>query len=245
VSIVSEVIPATWDSPAQIVTIEGNNNNRVCNGIYELGNPAIIGYGLLPDGPAAVYSCGKTAHTHGSECNDETGASICPIPVHSHNEQCRTKQLQFTDGSVSVDISLTNAVYVPENLELRAELIQKETSSYESTVAILEKALQEENYSLQDAVFCRLELTADGKPYQLPCGVQAQVQIAFPSPVLMSEEQETETQLYTHMLETKKTTGQIFDVNYEGRDGGITALYFSAYRLSEATVALATVADCK
>ena len=48
VGIVAELIPATEEEPAKIKTIEGNANDEVAYVTYELDDPAIIGYGVIP-----------------------------------------------------------------------------------------------------------------------------------------------------------------------------------------------------
>jgi len=242
--IVVKVTPGTRGKAAGIVTIEGNNNNRVCHETYDLDNPAIIGYGLIPNGPASVYPCGQMVHVHGSDCRDEAGNITCWTQEHMHDEACRCRQLRFADSSVSVEITLTNAVCVPENLNLRAVLIQQENEqSYAAMKATLEDLLSEGAYSVKDAVFCRLELTAGGKPYPLHAGVQAQVHITFPSPVLASGDATEHTLLHTVMLNGGEPKGKLFDVDYEGRDGGLTDLYFSADRVSAFAVALSLVEE--
>ena len=50
VGIVAELIPANGGETAKIRTIEGNKRDKVTYATYELDDPAIIGYGLIPFG---------------------------------------------------------------------------------------------------------------------------------------------------------------------------------------------------
>lgn len=50
VGFVAQVIPATGETPAQIVTIEGNSSEQVEFNTYELPDTTIIGYGEMPVG---------------------------------------------------------------------------------------------------------------------------------------------------------------------------------------------------
>ena len=175
VAIVAEVIPATPDKPAELITIEGNRNDAVCCETRSLDDPRIIGYGMLPDGPAAIYACGLDAHTHDSGCYDEEGTILCRLQEHTHDEICRSRKLVYADEEISLDITLSNAVYLPEDLSLQAELIRdQETPAYGEMAAAVDR--------MEQTVFCCMALCADGEPFQLPVGVQAHVQISFAKP---------------------------------------------------------------
>ncbi len=50
VGLVAELIPATEETPAMLKTIEGNSSDMVTYRIYEMDDPAIIGYGAVPAG---------------------------------------------------------------------------------------------------------------------------------------------------------------------------------------------------
>ncbi|MBQ8621565.1 MAG: Cna B-type domain-containing protein [Oscillospiraceae bacterium] len=56
VGFVTEMIPATEESTAQIKTIEGNASNQVSRVTYEHNDPAIIGYGVMPEGNITILT---------------------------------------------------------------------------------------------------------------------------------------------------------------------------------------------
>lgn len=244
VGIVAEVIPATREEPAKIVTIEGNHNDCVCYETRDLEDPKIIGYGLLPDGPAATYSCGQKMHTHEAACYDEEQTLICPEQEHIHDGICRSRNLQFEDETVRVDITLTNAVYVPENLSLKVTLIPEDRVSPNGTMMIAAAdAMAAHSAELEEVRFCRMELLADGQPYQLPVGVQADVQISFAQPVFTAEAVSNAAQLHTFMLvkdaQKQYRAEAVFEDGYETAEDGITGLYFSSGHISAFALALA------
>lgn len=63
VGLVAEVIPATYNTPAQIRTIEGNSDNTVQYVTYELSDASIVGYGVLPQGPVRRLSSSGADYT--------------------------------------------------------------------------------------------------------------------------------------------------------------------------------------
>ena len=63
VGIITEVIPGTEASPAQIKTIEGNSSNAVSNVTYDLTDVAIIGYAAMPTGNTVILTHRGTDYT--------------------------------------------------------------------------------------------------------------------------------------------------------------------------------------
>jgi len=259
VGIVTEVIPSTREEPAKITTIEGNKYNSVCESTYYLDDLRILGYGILPDGPAAVYSCGLEAHTHDMDYYSPENNVVCQLQEHVHNELCRSKDLQYIDESVRVDIILNNAVYVPENLSLNCTLVSagEELSDNEMVTAVAD-AVSKYSHSVEDIQLFRMELLADGYPYQLPTGVYADVQVSFTQPVFTAEEIADAEKFYTLVLaenEPNMDTGdqtiadssttksyqavEAFIDNYEYTTDGLTRLYFATNRICEFAVILA------
>lgn len=257
VGIVTEVIPGTREEPTRMVTIEGNYDDRVCYVTRRLDDPIILGYGQLPDGPAAVYSCGREAHSHDETCFDEEGNLCCPTPIHIHNETCRSRKLQFADETLQVEVTLTNAVYVPENLSLRAEPVsQADDPLCAAMLPDVEKTLSADSRTVTDARFFRLKLTAAGQPYELPLGVQAQVQISFAEPVFGPVTELDAPQLYTAaMLEApakaEDDAYQPYDpedptapwphltnLSLENTDTGIAGARFTANHISDFALVL-------
>ena len=244
VGIVFEVIPATQDKPAELVTIEGNYSDRVCYVTRQLENPIIIGYGVLPDGPSAVYSCGLECHTHVAGCFDDEGKVACRTQTHSHNEICRSRQLRCEDRTILVDVKLSNAVYLPAELQLRAALVSEAEPSRDALIAAVETAMPDEFYTVEDALFCRLELLSGGKPYRLPAGTQADVQICFKQPAFAAKTVLGAAKRYAFLLtEEKQTDGaviceakEIAAENYRNADSETAGLCFTTNRISTFSV---------
>lgn len=224
VAIVAEVIPATEDEPAKLVTIEGNHDDAVCTETRQLNDPKIVGYGILPDGPAAVYSCGMGAHTHEEACYDPEGKLTCSRQEHIHDEICRSRNLRSANARLTADITLSNAMYLPKDLSVKALLITSEDAGYS---AMAEAA------GAEDARFYYIAFESGGEPCQLPVGVQAHVQISFAGSVAEGEQP-------VILLEHRKTTGKKknkITVSYEAAQPDADSfrsenLYFTAGKLS-------------
>ena len=201
VGIVVEVIPATQEEPAAVMTIEGNYYDAVRYETRHLDDPRIIGYGLLPDGPAALYSCGLKNHAHSDGCYDEAEKLICQVKEHNHDESCRSRKLHYADASVCVDVTLSDAVYLPADLYLRAALVtENEKSVYDAMETAVMGAVFEYRCVPEDKLFCQMQLFSGGKPYELPAGMQADVQVTFEQPVLATKGAMNAAERYTLML---------------------------------------------
>lgn len=213
VAIVVEMIPATEDEPAAVVTIEGNYYDCVRYETRYLDDVRIMGYGLLPDGPAALYSCGLKMHTHGSACFDEAQKLICGVKEHTHTESCRSRKLRHTDDAYSVEMILSDAVYLPANLHLRV-------------VAATE----------QEAL-CRVQLMSGRKPYELPAGVRADVKVTFADAAVMDAVKRN-----MMLFEEASATGsykvtELTKESWKDLDDGTMMLQFSAERISAFSIA--------
>lgn len=210
VAIVAEVIPETQDKPAELVTIEGNKNDSVCYDSYDLADTRIIGYGMLPDGPAANYSCGLDAHEHDADCYNRIELLDCMLPEHSHDEMCRSRNLQYADEFLRVDVTLSNAVYLPENLSLAVEV----TGGTED-----------------EAAGFRVELQTDGENYLLPVGVQAHVQVSF------ADSAAEESVIVTQQNRSGKTVEvEVATDSQQVVTDGFRSVYFTAGRISAFSV---------
>lgn len=261
VGIVTQVIPETEDEPAKILTIEGNNLDSVREDVYDADDPRIVGYGLLPDGPAAIYSCGMKKHVHDEYCYGKENNMICQVQEHIHNEFCRSRNLQYADDSMLVHVTLSNAVYLPENLSLHIEMVpENEKRTCKTMIASIGDRLLEGSNSLEDVLFYRMELLEDGQPYQKLLGVQADVQMfytqAVPVPkeinetvgpeVFMLIEAESETAFDG---QPAKSTGSFAEPdsyravkvaadNYEVTNNGISSVFFAAGGISDFVIIL-------
>ena len=242
VAIAVGMIPATKDTPAKLMTIEGNHNDSVSCDVYDLTDPTIIGYGILPEGPAKTYSCYISAHIHGSGCYDEGENIACQAQEHTHSDTCGNRTFLFTDNNLQAEVTLTNAVFLPESLSLNIVPVEMEdNSSADAMVKATRKALSGEEYLAKDVYLLQFELTADGQPYQLPLGTQAEIRISFRKPVLASD---AGAELRTLMLTAQKSgktykATQALSASCDEKDGGITGLYLFTDRLSTCSIVLA------
>ena len=79
---------------ASLTTIEGNVGGCVVRKQHALDEAGLLGFGILPEQedngetpeepaepetPARTPLCGHEAHTHTTDCYDETGALICAL----------------------------------------------------------------------------------------------------------------------------------------------------------------------
>lgn len=91
VGIVYEIIEATETEKAKLKTIEGNSSNRVQFVIYDLDDPTILGFGMLPEKPLdeeITRYCGFEGHVHTQACYSEAGELLCGLEEHVHVEAC-------------------------------------------------------------------------------------------------------------------------------------------------------------
>lgn len=248
VGIVAQVIPATETEPAAIVTIEGNYYDAVRNETRYLDDPKVIGYGVLPDGPAAYYSCGLKKHAHGTGCYDETGKLVCRIAEHTHDENCRSRKLRYADENISLEVTLLDAVYLPVDLQLHASLVtEQEMPTYSAMSAAIEQAMPDVQFVPEDALFCQMWLTADGKPYELPDGIKANVQVTFNRH--MSAAAQNAADKYTFVLieespevfaKTTYRAVKLIECNYQCADDGTVGVRFETDCISAFSVVINT-----
>ena len=242
VAIVVEVIPATEEEPAAIVTIEGNYFDAVRNETRYMNDPRIIGYGLLPDGPTAHYSCGLQAHVHAAVCYDETGKLTCGEKEHQHEDHCRSRKLSYADENITVAVTLSEAVYLPTDLSLCAVLLtEQEVLANSAMTAAVGKALPEAQYAPESMCLCRMQLSVGGRAYELPAGVQADVQVAFNQPVCTAVVEMESADKYTFVLleetpevfaDTAYSAVALSHVDYQCTDAGIVGVGFTTDQIS-------------
>ena len=127
VGLVVEVTPATEEEAARLITLEGNVEDRVQYMSYALDNPAILGFGQLPQ---QTFYCGKTGHAHTADCG---GEDVCPLEEHIHSEPCLTENTVISDQERLAElIALIDALPTTEEVEEK--------------LAALEEAEDEEGY---------------------------------------------------------------------------------------------------
>lgn len=233
VAIVAEVVPATQERPAELITIEGNHNNSVCYETRELDDPRIIGYGILPDGPAAIYSCDLEAHTHDAVCYDEEETIICQLQEHFHNDICRSRKLIYADESMCVGIVLSDAVYLPADLKLEVSEVTADSGQvFDAMVAAVDATTSE---SVEDVHFWQVTILSDGKSVRLPAGVQAHVLISLKSPLAAKNGEEGCIVVLSENFENEEMTFSATEAILDDfwiADEGCWNLLFTANKLS-------------
>ena len=230
VGIVTEVLPATEHEPAAVVTLEGNYHNCVRYETRYLDDPRIIGYAQLPDGPGENHACGLKAHTHDDGCY-EAGNLVCKTKLHTHTDACRVYCLCYEDAALRVEVTLSDAVYLPADLSLRAELAAQDGA--------MMAAVTEQTASQSNSLFCRLQLISGGELFELPTGARADVQVAFKQPAFTAKATLETAQLHTFLLaeevseegvisyQTQEVTGE----RYQKRNDGIVGVSFTVKRM--------------
>lgn len=247
VGIVTGVIPATVEERAKITTIEGNKENSVGEGSYYLDDLRILGYGVLPDGPAAVYSCGQKEHTHELDYYSNESNVNCQLEEHVHNDICRSRELRYADDTLWAVVTLSNAIYLPENLDIAIELITKDQAQSDGAMMT---AAADAMTACDDICFFRMKLLVNGKPYKLPQGVQTDVQISFAQP-LFAAENAGEAKRHTFVLIEEEADGDSTVLKavelpadyYEDADGGIAGLYVCTNQIATLTIALGSTTE--
>lgn len=191
VGIVVELIPATEEEPAKIRTIEGNTGNQVAYVTYEMADPAIIGYGELPE---RKYYCGMELHDHAEGCFDETGAVICGMEAHSHDDGCArlpedfqsslplictitdhahtqacygeaTADFTYENGNISLVVHVVSDTGLPEGLSMMVTALESGDQSYAS---YQDYATENGSGELLDLVGYEIRFYLAGQEIELP-----------------------------------------------------------------------------
>ena len=140
VGLVAELIPETENEPARLVAIEGNSANKVQSVTYDLEDPVILGYGLLPE---QVFFCGKDAHTHSETCYDEAGELTCGLEEHTHSKACTSAELT-EEEQARVDAVIARIEALPTSEEVEENLTAyEETGDEEGYETYLQEVSQQ------------------------------------------------------------------------------------------------------
>lgn len=234
VGIVAEVIPTTAETPARIRIIEGNSfSDDVGHDVYDMDNPVIVGYGLLPEGPAADYTCGMQEHTHGTICRDENDNLICQLPEHIHEDACITRNLTYTDGTMRVEVSLLGPMDLPEDLTLEVLRITREDDreAYGAMYAAVGESMFRSAQVVDDILICQLRLLSEGAEYHLPEYATARVHVSFTesvfTPDAVANAQELQTVVLvetpTEQIEASDPDTQIATMSLSNSDAAVLA----------------------
>ena len=216
VGLVAELIPETEDEPARLVAIEGNSANKVQYVTYDLDDPVILGYGLLPE---QEFFCGKTGHVHTARCG-----SGCPLEEHIHTEQCELPaeeevltNLTFEGADYTVLVQYGPDAALPEGVKLEVSEIPGDSEEYQDylsqTSTAMEKAGQTDTVVF--ARFFDIRFTLDGQTLEPAAPVS--VTITYAEPVETSEDASCQA------IHFGQEGTEILDVTTEQREDGSTS----------------------
>ena len=216
VGLVAERIPETEDEPARLVAIEGNSANKVQYVTYDLDDPVILGYGLLPE---QEFSCGKIGHVHTARCG-----SGCPLEEHIHTEQCELPaeeevltNLTFEGADYTVLVQYGPDAALPEGVKLEVSEIPGDSEEYQDylsqTSTAMEKAGQTDTVVF--ARFFDIRFTLDGQTLEPAAPVS--VTITYAEPVETSEDASCQA------IHFGQEGTEILDVTTEQREDGSTS----------------------
>lgn len=202
VGILAERIAPDGQAPGRIRIIAGDTEDRVDYVICEIADPAVLGYGILPEAPEGKYVCGMTAHSHCWLCADADGSNICGQAEHNHTVACEERLLYYNDDAMSVVMTIGGFEGIPEDLTLRVLPVTEETNTdtYGAMVGAVGETMADSAYYVEDAVFYRIELLSNGEVFPLPENIRTSVQITLLRPVFAPEGIGEAAQLRTFSL---------------------------------------------
>lgn len=169
VGIVFEVIAATETENAKLKTIEGNSSNCVRYVTYDLDDPVLLGYSMLPEKPeegVPVYYCGMEVHSHGEDCYDEEGGLVCEQDEHTHGETCLTEKIETPEYHCGMEDHVHEEVCYDKDGNLickRAEhqheesCLTEQTEEQEYFCGVEEHTHGDECYDEEDNLTCELD----------------------------------------------------------------------------------------
>lgn len=200
--ILAERIAPTQEAPAQIRIIAADAENRVKYLTYEMEDPAIIGYGILPEAPEGKYTCGMTGHSHCWLCMDADGNVNCMLPEHTHTADCSCTTLTYEDGALRAAMTIRGFEEMPEDLTMQILPVteQTDTAVYGAMVSAVGETMADSAYYVDDAVFYQVELMSGEAAYSLPEYVQTSLQVTMQQPAFAPEDEGGNAQLRTFTL---------------------------------------------
>ncbi|MDI9241145.1 DUF7601 domain-containing protein [Fusibacillus kribbianus] len=190
VGIVAELIPETEDASAMIKTIEGNTGDRVQYMTYEAEDPAILGYGRLPE---QEFVCGQKGHVHDESCTDSMGNLLCGMEEHIHEDTCKSGEEQFAEKESSEGQISEEAPSEPGNeQELfaeRTDLTELVCEGADYTITV--------QYGPEAALPENVVLTAE----EIPVGSEEYKQYLEQAAETMASEGKTEIVVYARFFD--------------------------------------------
>ncbi|MDD6024633.1 MAG: fibro-slime domain-containing protein [Oscillospiraceae bacterium] len=217
VGLVVERIPATEKTPERLVAIEGNSSEQVRLVTYELDDPAIKGYGRLPE---QTFYCGKQGHVHSSDCG---GEGVCPLEEHIHTDRCKEPmeedltELTFEGTDYTVTVRYGADAELPEGVELVVTEISQDSQAYQDYYAQAAAAMETKETE-QTVVFARffdISFQIDGVEYEPAAPVS--VTITYAQSVETDENSNYQT---VHFSEDGT---EILNVTVEQQEDGSTS----------------------
>ena len=216
VGLVAELIPETEDEPARLMAIEGNSDSKVQSVTYDLDDPVILGYGLLPE---QEFLCGKTGHVHTARCGSE-----CPLEEHIHTEQCELPaeeevltELTFEGEDYTVLVQYGPDAALPEGVALEVSEIPGDSEEYQSYLEQANAAMETAGQA-DTVIFARffdIRFTLDGQTLEPAAPVS--VTITYAEPVETSEDASCQA------IHFGQEGTEILDVTTEQREDGSTS----------------------
>ncbi len=202
VGLVSEYKDATDDSPAELVTLEGNASNRVRYVSYDPKDTRIAGYGQLSRNRLIHTYCGLDEHTHDEACYDETDTLLCTLIEHSHNQECNSCKVVYYDNHLKAFAYIHGASELPEDLSLKVTPILREDDPdvYDSMSVALSERMASRTEYVGESVFYSLQLFSQGQPYELPEEAEVSVEMSFHQPVFTAAQLETSNGAHTYII---------------------------------------------
>ena len=211
VGLVSELVPASGEESAKITAIEGDSDGQVRYVTRDLDDPAILGYGLLPE---QTFSCGKTGHVHTEDCG---GEGVCPLEEHIHTDSCQEEaptELSFEGPDYTVTVRCGADAALPEGVELVAAEIPVDSEEYQTYYAQAAEAMEGE----QTVVFARffdISFQLDGVKYEPAAPVS--VTITYAEAVETGEDADCQAIHFT------EEGTEVLDATAEQREDGSTS----------------------
>lgn len=216
VGLVAELVPASAETAAKLIAIEGNSSNQVRYVTYDLDAPVILGYGRLPE---QTFYCGKAGHAHTSECG-----SACSLEEHIHTDSCEVPvveemptELSYEGPDYKVTVQYGADAALPEGVTLEVSEIPGDSEEYQDflsqAAAAMENAGQSETVLF--ARFFDIRFLLDGETLEPAAPVS--VTITYAEPVETAEDANCQA---IHFAEAGT---EILDVTTEQKEDGSTS----------------------
>lgn len=246
----------------KVKTIEGNNGDTVTYHDYKLSDSRIMGYGALPvqvpeQEETGSWNCGMTAHTHGESCYDQDKLT-CQTSEHIHDENCKNKQLYYTDDTLRAFVTIKGVEELPQDLSVRVWQIspEEDPESFAAMQTALIDQLATDTQFVKESAFYGMELLSEGAVYELPVNAEVSVRVEFAQPLFTAEAMESAAEMDTYQMISAEgsvstfaarteeenspayLTESVTNETYNDVQNGVTSLEFQANTVTTFAVAL-------